>query len=140
MSLIFEEGQNFYPFHPSPEKTHQIQSTPSPMLEGQGAPFEAAVLRGDFDRDPEGSLARYQDKRFDVAGIAIWVGLDPHGLPTVQLSDEVGGACCAHCIFPQEDILEQVKVGDRVVIRSNYLVLSRRFGVVMKYSELLSCD
>ena len=140
MSELFTGDQNFYPFHPSPEKTHQIQSTPSPMLEGQKEPFEAAALRGDFDRDPEGSLARYQDKRFDVTGIAIWVGLDPHGLPTVQLSGEAGGACCAHCIFPQEDILEQVKVGDRVVIRSNYLVLSRRFGVVMKYSQLLSCN
>ena len=140
MSLIFEEGQNFYPFHPSPEKTHQIQSGPSPMLVGQEAPFEAAQLRRAFDADPQGSLAVYQDKRFDVTGIAIWVGLDPHGLPTVQLSDSVGGACYAHCIFPEDGILSQVKPGDRVVIRSNYLVLSRRFGVVMKFSELLSKD
>ena len=138
MSLIFAEGQNFYPYHPSPEKTHQIQSSPSPMLEGQRAPVEAAALREAFDRDPEGTLAVYEDKRFDVAGTVIWVGLDPHGLPTVQLSGEVEGTCCSHCIFPADDILRQVKVGDRVVIRSNYLVLSRRFGVVMKYSELLS--
>ena len=138
MSLIFAEGQNFYPYHPSPEKTHQIQSAPSPMLEGQTAPFEAAALREDFDRDPEGTLAVCKDKRFDVAGTVIWVGLDPHNLPAVQLSDKVGGACFAHCIFPVDDILRQVKVGDRVVIRSNYLVLSRRFGVVMKYSELLT--
>jgi hypothetical protein len=84
MSLIFEEGQNFYPCHPSPEKTHQIQSTPSPMLEGQTAPFEAAELRRAFDQDPEGSLAIYQDKRFDMTGIVIWAGLDPHNLPTIQ--------------------------------------------------------
>ena len=138
MSLIFEEGQNFYPCHPSPEKTHQIQSAPSPMLEGQAEPFEVAQLRKAFDRDPEGSLAAYQDKRFDVTGIVIWAGLDPHNLPTAQLSDRVDGECFAHCIFPREDILKQVKPGDRVVIRSNYLVLSRRFGVVMKFSELLS--
>ena len=138
MSNLFAEGQNFYPCHPSPEKTHQIQSTPSPMLEGQAAPFEASWLRNAFEADPEGSLAIYQDKRFDVTGIAIWVGLDPHNLPAVQLSDEVGGQCFAHCIFPQDDILTQVKPGDRVVIRSNYLVLSRRFGVVMKFSELLA--
>ena len=138
MSLVFAEGQNFYPCHPSPEKTNQIQSTPSPRLEGQTAPVEAAALRAAFDRDPAGTLAIYEDKRFDVAGTVIWVGLDPHNLPTVQLSDEVGGTCYAHCIFPGDDILQQVKVGDRVVIRSNYLVLSRRFGVVMKFSRLLS--
>ena len=140
MSLIFEEGQNFYPCHPSPEKTHQIQSTPSPMLEGQEAPFEAAELRKAFDRDPRGSFEFYRDKRFDVTGTVIWVGRDPHDLPTVQLSDGVKGECYAHCIFPEDDILEQVKPGDRVVIRSNYLVLSRPFGVVMKFSELISGD
>ena len=140
MSLIFAEGQAFYPCHPSPEKTHQIQSAPSPMLEGQAAPFEAVDLIKAFESDPQGSLARYQDKRFDVTGTVIWAGLDPHNLPTVQLSEGVGGACCAHCIFPGDDILEQVKPGDRVVIRSNYLVLSRRFGVVMKFSQLLAKD
>lgn len=138
MSAIFEEGQNFYPCHPSPEKTHRIQSTPSPMLEGQTAPLEAAALRKAFDRDPQGSLALYQDKRFDVTGTVIWAGLDPHDLPTIQLSDRPDGVCCAHCIFPGDEILKQVRPGDQVVIRSNYLVLSRRFGVVMKFSELLS--
>ena len=138
MALIFKEGQNFYPCHPSPEKTHQIQTTPSPMLEGQTAPFEAAELRKAFDRDPEGTLARCQDRRFDVAGTVIWAGLDPHGLPSVQLSDRAGGECYAHCIFPEAEILDQVKPGHRVVIRANYLVLSRRFGVVMKFSELIS--
>jgi hypothetical protein len=39
--------------------------------------------------------------------------------------------------FPGNEIPEQVKPGDRVVIRSNYLVLSRLFGVVMKFSQLL---
>ena len=138
MSLIFAEGQNFYPCHPSPEKTHQIQSIPSPMLEGQTAPIEAADLRRAFDRDPDGSLALYQDKRFDVTGVVLWVGLDPHNLPTVQLSDGMDGICYAHCIFPEDNILKQVKPGDRVTIRANYLVLSRRFGVVMKFSQLLS--
>ena len=137
MSVIFAEGQSFYPCHPSPEKTRQIQSAASPRLEGQEAPFEAAALRGAFDRDPAGSLELFQDKRFDVTGTVIWTGRDPHGLPAVQLSDGVGGECCAHCIFPRDDILKQVKVGDRVVVRANYLVLSRSFGVVMKFSELL---
>jgi len=140
MSLVFTEGQEFYPCHPSSEKIHQIQTVPSPRLEGQTAPVEAGDLRRAFDSDPDGSLAIYQDKRFDVTGVAVWVGLDPHDLPTVQLSDSVDGACCAHCIFPKDDILNLVKPGDRVTIRGNYLVLSRRFGVVMKYSELLSND
>ena len=140
MSQLFAESQSFYPCHPSPEKTHQIQTTPSPMLEDQTKPFDVRDLRESFDRDPVGTLTRCQDKRFDVTGTAIWVGMDPHNLPTVQLSDVDVGTCYAHCIFPQNDILEQVHAGDRVTIRSNYLVLSRRFGVVMKCSELLSVE
>lgn len=140
MSLFFPDGLEFYPKHPSPIKTHKIQSSPSPMLEGQTAPFDAAVLCKAFEDDLYSSLAAYEDKRFDVTGIVIWVGRDIHDLPTVQLSNKVGGKCCVHCIFPKADILEQVQAGDHVIIRSNYLVMSNHFGVVMKYSELLNLE
>ena len=136
----FPEGVEFYPCHPSDEKTYRIKSTPSPMLEGQTAPFEAKELCDAFEKDLEGCLKIYEDKRFDVTGVATSVELDIHNLPTVQLSDKVGGKCCAHCIFPVEvgdEVMSKVKVGDRVVIRSNYLVMSNVYGVVMKYSELL---
>ena len=140
MSLFFPDGLEFYPKHPSPLKTHKIQSSPSPMLEGQKVPVDASELCTKFENDLYGCLKIYEDKRFDVTGTVIWVGRDIHDLPTVQLSDQVGGKCCVHCIFPKADILEQVQVGDRVVIRSNYLVMSNKFGVVMKYSELLSLE
>ena len=140
MSLFFPEGLEFYPKHPSPFKTHEVQTSPSPMLEGQTAPFDAAELCSQFENALEGSLKIYEDKRFDVTGTALWVGRDIHDLPTVQLSNKVGGKCCIHCIFPKADILEQVQVGDRVTIRSNYLVMSNYFGVVMKYSELLGAE
>ena len=133
----FPEELKFYPEHPSDEKTAKIQSSPSPMLEGQEAPFEVKELHNQFEKDLYGSLAIYEDKRFDVTGVAIMVGRDIHNLPTVRLSDDVDGRCYAHCIFPADDVLDQVKVGDRVTIRSNYLVLSNKSGIVMKYSELL---
>ncbi|MBQ7859640.1 MAG: hypothetical protein IJ347_05875 [Faecalibacterium sp.] len=140
MSGSFPDNIQFYPHHPSPMKTRRIQTRPSPMLEGQTAPFEAAVLCRQFEEHLDESLRRYEDKRFDVTGIVIWVGRDIHDLPTVQLSDAAGGRCCVHCIFPTPDVLQTVKAGDRVVIRSNYLVMCNLFGVVMKYSELLNVE
>ena len=136
----FPAGVVFFPEHPSDEKTRKIQTMPSPMLEGQTAPFEAADLLAAFEKDPHGSLRIYEDKRFDVTGVAIAVMRDIHDLPTVRLSDTEDGRCCAHCIFPTDDVLQQVSVGDRVVIRANYLVLSNVSGVVMKFSELLSVE
>lgn len=136
----FPEGVEFYPCHPSDEKTYRIKTFPSPMLEGQTAPLDAKELRNAFEKDLYGCLKMYEDKRFDVTGVAISVELDIHNLPTVQLSDKVGGKCCAHCIFPVEvgeEVMRKVKVGDKVVIRSNYLVMSNVYGVVMKCSELI---
>lgn len=132
----FPEALEFYPEHPSNEKTGRIQTTPSPLLK-QEAPFEVKVLCMEFEQDMAAFLNRYEDKRFEVTGTVISVGPDIHQLPTVQLSDAPGGRCFCHCIFPSEDILRQVSVGDRVVIRSNYLVMSNLYGVVMKYSELV---
>lgn len=136
----FPAGVEFYPCHPSDEKTNRIKTTPSPLLEGQTAPFDAKELCVAFENDLEGCLKQYEDKRFMVSGIASTVELDIHNLPTVQLSDKVGGRCYTHCIFPVEvgdAIMSKVKVGDQVTILSNYLVMSNVFGVVMKYSELV---
>lgn len=140
MALNFPDNLEFYPRHPTSEKTHKILTSPSPMLEGQNAPFDAAALCKQFEDDLHGSLVLYEDKRFDVTGIVIRVGNDIHGLPTVQLSDSLHGKCCVHCIFPKSDVLDQVSLGNRVVIRSNYLVMSNLYGVVMKFSELLSVE
>lgn len=73
---FFPEGLNFYPKHPSDEKTRRIQTSPSPMLEGQEAPFDAKELCNQFVEDLYGSLEIYEDKRFDVTGVAVMVGRD----------------------------------------------------------------
>ena len=133
----FPAGVEFFPEHPSDEKTKQIQTTPSPLLVEQTAPFEVKQVCAEFEADLDASLAKYQDKRFSVTGVAVSVAPDMHGLPTVQLSDTAGGPCYAHCIFPEDSILQKVSVGDRVTILSNYLVYCHPLGVVMKFSELV---
>ena len=133
----FPAGVEFFPEHPSDEKTRKIQTTPSPLLEGQTAPFPVKALYEELETNFEANLPKYLDKRFSVTGVAIMVGPDMHGLPTVQLSDAPGGPCYAHCIFPEEDILSKVAVGDCVTILSNYLVFGHPVGVVMKFSELV---
>lgn len=131
-----QEPIQFYPCHPSDEKTHLIETTPMPLL-AQNAPFAVKPLREAFDGDLSKALAQYEDKRFEVTGIAVKVGLDIHNKPSVELSDTIDGICHTLCIFPKADILTQVKPGQQVTIRANYLVFSNWFGVVMKHSELV---
>lgn len=131
-----KEELTFYPKHPSGMKTHRIETRPMPILK-QSEPFEAAKLCEEFCTDLERALSVYEDKRFEVTGIASKIGPDIHNKPSIEISDEVGGRCYTLCIFPTDDFYDKVSVGDRVVVRANYLVMSNWYGVVMKYSELV---
>ncbi len=134
---MHQEELKFYPAHPSNEKTHRIETTPMP-LKAQSAPYAVKELADAFRTDLNAALAEYQDQRFEVTGVAIKVGPDIHHKPSIELSDGVGGACHALCIFPTDAHYSKVAVGDTVIVRANYLVMSNLFGVVMKYSELVS--
>ena len=133
---MHQEELKFYPAHPSGEKTHRIETAPMPIKE-QAAPYAVKALADEFRADLNAALAEYQDKRFEVTGVAISVGPDIHKKPSIELSDSADGQCHALCIFPTSDHYSKVAVGDTVTVRANYLVMSNQFGVVMKYSELV---
>lgn len=126
----------FYPEHPSDAKTYQIETSPMPLL-SQEAPFPVKSLCGAFRDDLQGSLNIYEDKRFEVTGVAVKVGPDIHNKPSIELSDCPGGKTCALTIFTTDEHYIRVSVGDTVTVRANYLVFSNWYGVVMKHSELV---
>lgn len=129
----------FFPEHPSGGKTHTIETTAMPRLE-QNAPFAVKALCDEFAENAENFYAKYANKRFEVTGIAKKVGPDIHNKPSIELSDSVNGRTYALAVFPTEDHYEKVNVGDCVIARANYLVMSNDYGVVMKFSELVSVD
>lgn len=133
------EELKFYPEHPSGVKTHQIETTAMPVME-QAAPFPVNTLCDEFAADADSFFATYVDKRFEVTGVAKKVGPDIHNKPSIELSDSVDGQTYALVIFPTDDHYGKVKVGDTVVVRANYLVMSNHYGTVMKYSELVSVE
>ncbi len=132
------EELKFYPAHPSGVKTHQIETTAMPVLD-QTAPFDVKTLCAEFAADESAFFEKYVDKRFQVTGIAKKVGPDIHNKPSIEISDSVTGQTYALVIFPTSEHYKKVSVGDRVVVRANYLVMSNHYGTVMKFSELLSC-
>lgn len=134
---MHQEELRFYPAHPSGEKTHRIETTPMP-IKPQESPYAVKELADKFRTDLSAALAEYQDKRFEVTGVAIKVGPDIHNKPSIEISDCADGQCHALCIFPTNDHYSKVSVGDTVTVRANYLVMSNWFGVVMKFSELVS--
>lgn len=137
--IIMNEPLKFYPKHPSPMKTHKIETQPMPILP-QKAPFDVKFLFDAFCSDLHGALAVYEGRRFEVTGIAVKVGPDVHNKPSIEISDCTDGQTCALTIFPTDDHYSKVSVGDRVTVRANYLVFCNRFGVVMKHSELVHVE
>ena len=133
------EPLTFYPRHPSSLKTHKIETKHMPILP-QKAPFDVKPLAEAFRADLHGALAIYEDKRFEITGIAVKVGPDVHNKPSIEISNCAGGQTCALTIFPTDDHYSKVSVGDRVTVRANYLVFCNWFGVVMKYSELVRVE
>ena len=133
------EELKFYPKHPSGMKTHQIETTAMPSLE-QNTPFEAKTLYDEFIADADDFFAKYVDKRFEITGIAKKIGPDIHNKPSIEISDSVSGETYALTIFPTDAHYSKVEVGDKVVVRANYLVMSNHYGTVMKYSELVSVE
>lgn len=131
------EALKFYPAHPSDVKTHQIETTAMPVLE-QSAPFDVKTLCDEFAADESAFYAKYVGKRFQVTGIAKKVGPDIHHKPSIEISDSVNGQTYALVIFPTDEHYKKVSVGDTVVVRANYLVMSNHYGTVMKFSELIS--
>lgn len=126
----------FYPEHPSESKTHQLETQDCPVLE-QSEPVSSIELYNMFCDEFDKALETYEDKRFEIAGVAIKVGPDGHKKPSIQLSDEIGGKCHVLCVFPSEDIYDKVNTGDRIVIRGNYLVMCNLYGIVMKKCEVI---
>lgn len=136
---VNNEELRFYPEHPSGEKTHRIETTAMPILE-QEAPFDVKILCDEFTADAESFYAKYVDKRFEVTGIAKKVGPDIHNKPSIEISDSANGQTYALMIFPTDDHYSKVEVGDKVIVRANYLVMSNHYGMVMKFSELVSVE
>lgn len=134
-----DEKLEFYPEHPSDNKTYQIETTDMPLLVQENA-FEVKKLYEEFWEDRDKFLTSYQDKRFEVTGIAVKVGPDVHNKPSIEIAEEIGGRTYALVIFPTSAHYSKVNVGDKVTVRANYLVMSNWFGTVMKHSELVSVE
>ena len=90
-----------------------------------------------FCNDFDNALNVYEDKRFEITGTAIYVGLDGHKKPSVQLSDSIDGRCHVLCVFPTVDVFDQVSVGDKITVQGNYLVMCNWYGIVIKKCEVV---
>ena len=126
---------NETPVIPGKELLRKIEFEHMPEMV-QDDPFQAISLYQAFDADTEGLQQKFMYFRFEIEGDASKVQNDIHGLPSVELSNQIGGKCYSLCVFNDPAILQKVQPGDHVVISGNYLTASSTWGVVLKNSAL----
>jgi len=107
-----------------------------PVVE-QEQPFAAKGLFTQFCEHFDEALQMCRDKRFEVTGMASKIGPDIHGKPSIELSDRLGGQCYVLFVFASEEDYKNVREGDTLVCRGNYLGVTNEFGVVMKRSQVI---
>lgn len=107
----------------------------------QATPVDVAAIYREHTEDYDAAVAKYMGRRIEVTGVVRRICPDPHGLPSIELSDSMNGRCYALVIFTEEEhaktIDAKTAVGQTVVCRANFLRAMEPYGAVMKKSEII---
>lgn len=103
----------------------------------------AIALYDAFKSDAELATKKYGMKTILISGVAIKVGPDVYGLPSVEVANKEGVSCKALCVLPFTDYLKLRKVSkrDRVVIQGQVRGYADEYDlVVVKQCKIISVN
>lgn len=96
-----------------------------------------------FCKNDKETLKEYRMKTMIISGIAVKVGPDMYGLPSVELAGKEGDKCKVLCVLPFTDYLKlrHVSKKDRVELRGEIRGYSDEYDlVVVKQCEIISVN
>ncbi len=103
----------------------------------------AVALYDAFRNDAELATKKYGMKTMLIRGVAVKVGPDVYGLPSVEVATKEGESCKALCVLPFTDYLKLRKVSkrDRVVIQGQVRGYAEEYDlVVVKQCKIISVN
>lgn len=103
----------------------------------------ATALYGAYKANGTAADKKYAMKTMQISGVAVKVGPDVYGLPSVEVAGKVGESCKALCVLPFMDYLKLRKVskGDRVVMQGEVRGFAGEYDlVVVKQSKIVSVN
>ncbi len=103
----------------------------------------AVALYDAFRSDAEQAAKKYGMKTMLISGVAVNVGPDVYGLPSVEVASKEGESCKALCVLPFLDYLKLRKVSkrDNVVIQGQVRGYAEEYDlVVVKQSVIISVN
>lgn len=105
--------------------------------------ISAVELHDAFRADADEATKKYGMKTMYITGVAVKVGPDVYGLPSVEVASKDGEKCKALCVLPFTDYLKLRKVSkhDQVVMQGEVRGLASEYDlVVVKQSKIISVN
>lgn len=103
----------------------------------------AAALYGAYKVNGTAADKKYGMKTMLISGVAVKVGPDVYGLPSVEVAGKAGESCKALCVLPFMDYLKLRKVSkrDRVVMQGEVRGYAAEYDlVVVKQCKIVSVN
>lgn len=103
----------------------------------------AVALYNVFRSDAEQAANKYGMKTMLISGVAVKVGPDVYGLPSVEVASKEGESCKALCVLPFSDYLKLRKVSkrDSVVMQGEVRGYTEEYDlVVVKQCKIVSVN
>lgn len=105
--------------------------------------ISAVELYNSFRADKDQALKKYGNQTLLITGVAVKVGPDVYGLPSVEVAGKAGESCKALCVLPFTDYLKLRKVSkrDQVVMQGEVRGYAAEYDlVVVKQSKIVSVN
>lgn len=95
--------------------------------------ISAIELYNAYTKNAKKATEQYGMKTILITGIAVKVGPDVYGLPSVEVASKDGESCKALCVLPFTDYLKLRKVSkrDRVVIQGEIRGYADKYDLVV---------
>lgn len=103
----------------------------------------AIALYDAFRSNSEQATQKYGMKTILISGVAVKVGPDVYGLPSVEVASKEGESCKALCVLPFSDYLKLRKVSkhDSVIIQGEVRGYAGEYDlVVVKHCKIVSVN
>lgn len=105
--------------------------------------ISAVELYNAYTMDYSKATEQYGMKTMLITGVAVKIGPDVYGLPSVEVASKEGEKCKALCVLPFTDYLKLRKVSkrDSVVIQGEVRGYTGEYDlVVVKQSKIVSVN
>ncbi len=105
--------------------------------------ISAIELYDAFRADADDATKKYGMKTMYITGVAVKVGPDVYGLPSVEVASKDGEKCKVLCVLPFTDYLKLRKVSkrDQVVMQGEVRGFAAEYDlVVVKQSKIITVN